>query len=71
MQPAKEYGNQFEQRLAISGLKSEKVYKFSVQVELKEEDTVHQMLEDMDLEKQNSLPSNHGQEEAISRHVFW
>lgn len=42
----------------------------SGQVDLMEEDTVYQMPEDMDLKKQTSLPSNHGQEEAISHHVF-
>jgi len=28
------------------------------------------MLEDMELENQNSLPTNHGEEEANSRRVF-
>jgi hypothetical protein len=41
-----------------------------VQANLKEEETIHQMLEDMDIGQQNSLPSNIGQEEANNHHVF-
>jgi hypothetical protein len=42
----------------------------SIQVDLKEEHTVHHMMEDMDLGNHNSLPTNLGQEEANSHHVF-
>jgi hypothetical protein len=42
----------------------------SVQADLKEEDTMHKMLEDMDLKNQNSLSTHHGKEEANSFHVF-
>jgi len=31
-----------------------------IKVELKEEDTKHHMLEGVDLENHNSLPTNHG-----------
>lgn len=41
----------------------------SVQVDLKE-DTVHQMMEDMDLGNYDSLPTNLGQEESNSHHIF-
>jgi hypothetical protein len=42
----------------------------SIQVEFKEEDIVHQMIKDMDLGNQDSLPSNIGLEEANNHHVF-
>lgn len=42
----------------------------SVHTELKEDDTVHQMLEDMDIGNQESHPTNLGLEEADSYHVF-
>lgn len=42
----------------------------SAQEDLKEEDTVHQMMENMDLGNQDSHPTNIGQDEAISKHVF-
>jgi hypothetical protein len=42
----------------------------SVKADFKEEDTVHQVMEDMDLGNQNSLPSIIGLEEANSHHVF-
>jgi hypothetical protein len=48
-------------------------YRMSVnlaQEDLKEEDTVHQMMEDMDLGNQDSHPTNIGQDEAINKHVF-
>jgi hypothetical protein len=35
-----------------------------------EEETVHQLKDDMEIEQQNSLLCNVGQEEAISDHVF-
>lgn len=42
----------------------------SVQEDLKEEETIHQLKDDMEIEQQNSLPSNVGQEEPYSHHVF-
>jgi hypothetical protein len=42
----------------------------SSQEVLKEEDNVHQMMEDMDLGNQDSHPTNIGQDEAIKKHVF-
>lgn len=38
--------------------------------DLKEEKTVHQMIEDMDLGNQESHPTNIGQDEALNKHVF-
>lgn len=38
----------------------------SAQEDLKKEDTVHQMMEDMDLGNQDSQPTNIGQDEAMS-----
>lgn len=38
----------------------------SAQENLKKEDTVHQMMEDMDLGNQDSQPTNIGQDEAMS-----
>jgi hypothetical protein len=42
----------------------------SIQANFKEEDTIHQMMEDMDLGNHDSHPSNIGQEEANNHHVF-
>jgi hypothetical protein len=39
--------------------------------EPKEEETIHQMLEDMDLGNQESQPTNIGQDEAHNKHVFY
>jgi hypothetical protein len=48
-------------------------YRMSVNLtpdDLKEEETIHQMIEDMDLGNQESHPTNIGQDEALSKHVF-
>lgn len=37
----------------------------------KKEETVHQMLEDMDLDNQDSQPTNIGQDEVCSKRVFY
>jgi hypothetical protein len=42
----------------------------SAQVEFKEEEKVHQLIENMDIGNLDSLPSNIGLEEANSQHVF-
>jgi hypothetical protein len=42
----------------------------SIQEGLKEEDIVHQMMEDMDLGNQDSHLSNIGQDEANNHHIF-
>jgi hypothetical protein len=52
-----------------SAASSHRMSTNSVQADF-EEDTAHQMMEDMDLGNQNSLPSKIGQEEANSHHVF-
>jgi hypothetical protein len=39
-------------------------------LEFKEDDTIQQMLEDMDLVNQESLPTNLGLKEANNHHVF-
>jgi len=41
-----------------------------IQANLKEEDTIHERMEDMDLGNHNALPSNLKQEEANSHQVF-
>jgi hypothetical protein len=38
--------------------------------EPKEEDIVHQLLEDMEIGEQESMPTKHGLEEAIRHHIF-
>jgi hypothetical protein len=43
----------------------------SVPDEPKEEETVHQMLEDMDMGNQGSQPTNIGQDEVHSKDVFY
>lgn len=43
----------------------------SVPDEPKEEETVHQMLEDMDMGNQGSQPTNIGQDEVRSKDVFY
>jgi hypothetical protein len=42
----------------------------SAHADLKEEETVCQLKDEMDTRLQNSPPSNAGQEEAFSHHVF-
>lgn len=42
----------------------------SVLANLKGEETVHQIKDNMDIEQENSLPSIIGQEEANNHHVF-
>jgi hypothetical protein len=42
----------------------------SSQGELKEEDTVHQLVEDMEIRNQDFVPSNVGLEEATNGHIF-
>jgi len=37
---------------------------------LKEEETIHQMMEDVDLGIQESHPTNIGQDEAMNKHIF-
>jgi hypothetical protein len=39
--------------------------------EPKEEETTHQMLEDMELGNKELRPSNIGQDEAHNKHVFY
>jgi len=37
---------------------------------LDEEDTMHQLVEDMEIGKQDYVPSNVGMDEVVYRHVF-
>jgi hypothetical protein len=38
--------------------------------DLKEEEAIHQMIEDMDLDDHESHPTNINQDEALGKHVF-
>jgi hypothetical protein len=40
-------------------------------VEYKEEETMHQMMEVIDLDKHASPPSNQAQDDAMRKHVFY
>lgn len=53
-----------------SGVSNQRLSVNSTQGELMEEETVHQLAEDMEIVKQDSAPLNAGLEEAASRHAF-
>jgi hypothetical protein len=55
---------------AYSGASTQRVSSNSWQGELKEEDIVHHLFEDIDIEEQESMPTNHGMEEATNHHIF-
>jgi hypothetical protein len=38
--------------------------------DLKDEETIHQTLEDIDLSNHESHPTNIGRDEALNKHVF-
>lgn len=55
---------------AQSGASNQRMSVNSAPRELKEEDNVHQLAEDIEIVKQDYVPSNVGLEEAVSHHVF-
>ena len=55
---------------AQSGASNQKMSMNSGQGELKEEDIVHQLIEDTKIMKHDSIPTNIGMEEATNCHIF-